>query len=171
MYTNDGFIKLPRSISSWRWYTDGNVLRLYIHLFIKAAYKQGEWRTEKIEKGQVVTSRKRLSLELNMSESMVTRILKKLEGTGEIKLNPNNKYTVITLLKWAEYQETDYFFTGNRTTSEQQPNGKRTHTNKENKVNKLNKSNGAPARGREKNKKASNFDFAEINRLIEEGLM
>ena len=174
MHTTEGFIKLPRSLLEWCWYEDANVFRLYVHLFFKAAFKDGEWKTEKIKKGQLITSRKKLAEQLKISESMVTRILKKLESTGDISLKSNSQYTVITLLKWAEFQESRYFFcpdaNSNRTASEQQMNNNRTHINNVNNINKENNVNkyGARARERENLSKIATYDLSLVDKIINE---
>ena len=123
---NEGFIKLPREITSWRWFADANVFKVYIYLLTKAAFKETEWKQETIKKGQLITGRRKLSTELGINESSITRILKKLESTGDISLKANNKYTIITLLNWEKTQGNNYFFKDKRTTNEQQANNKRT---------------------------------------------
>ena len=72
----EGFVKLPRDFLNWRWFDDANVVKLYIYLLLNAAFKTTEWKGETIEKGQLITGRKKLSKALGISESMVTRILK-----------------------------------------------------------------------------------------------
>ena len=99
-----------------------------------------------------------------LSESSITRILKKLEETGDISLKANNKYTVITLLNWDKTQGNNYFFADKRTTNEQQENNKRTQYKKEKNVNNV-KNNGA--RGRErKNIENGSIDWSQIDKLI-----
>ena len=44
MHTNEGFVKLPRTLLDWRWYTEPNALRLYIHLLLKANFKEIVWK-------------------------------------------------------------------------------------------------------------------------------
>ena len=56
---------------------------------------------------------------VGISESLVTRKLKKLEATEYISLKSNNRYTVVNLLKWGK---TIIFLP----TGEQQANNKRT---------------------------------------------
>lgn len=132
---SEGFVKLPREITSWCWFSDPEVLRVYIYLLTRAVFKETQWKTETLKAGQLITGRKKLSEALDISESMITRILKKLEGTGDISLETNNRYTVITLLKWEETQGSDYFFADKRTTNEQQRNNERTQNKKEYKEN------------------------------------
>ena len=162
---SEGFVKLPRDIVNWRWFNDANVLKLYIYLLVNAVFKTTEWKTEILEKGQLITCRKNLAQALAISESMVTRILKKLESTGEISLKSNNRYTVITLLKWAKTQENDYFFANKRTTNEQQTNNKRTQYKKEKNVNNIN-NYYAHARARKNDIYNGSIDWSQMDEII-----
>ena len=161
----DGFVKLPRDFLNWRWFSDANVLKVYIYLLLNAAFKTTEWKNETLQKGQLITGRKKLAEAVNISESMVTRILKKLESTGDISLKSNNKYTVVTLLNWAKMQGNDYFFTDKRTTNEQQTANNRTQYKKEKNVNNV-KNNSAPAREKKYNIYDGSIDWSTINEII-----
>lgn len=124
MYT-DGLIKLNRSILEWGWYNDPNTMRLFLHLMLKANYTDGEFKTHIIKRGQLVTGRKRLSEELNMSEQEVRTALNHLKSTGEITVNPTSKYSIITLNSYDKYQSLT-----NTSTDKQPSNSQHSTTNK-----------------------------------------
>ena len=161
----EGFVKLPRDFISWRWFDDANVVKLYIYLLLNAAFKPTEWKNETLEKGQLITGRKKLSKALGISESMVTRILKKLEATGDISLKSNNKYTVVTLLNWGKTQCDDYFFTNKRTTNEQQTDNNRTQYKNVNNLKKV-KNNSAHAREKKNDIYNGSIDWSNIDMII-----
>ena len=161
----EGFVKLPRDFLNWRWFDDANVVKLYIYLLLNAAFKTTEWKGETIEKGQLITGRKKLSKALGISESMVTRILKKLEATEDISLKSNNKYTVITLLKWGKMQGDDYFFANKRTTNEQQSNNNRTQYKNVNNLKNV-KNNSARTRERKNDIQSGSIDWSQVDMLI-----
>ena len=161
----EGFVKLPRDFLNWRWFDDANVVKLYIYLLLNAAFKTTEWKGETLEKGQLITGRKKLSKALGISESMVTRILKKLEATEDISLKSNNKYTVITLLKWGKMQGDDYFFANKRTTNEQQTNNNRTQYKNVNNLKNV-KNNSARTRERKNDIQSGSIDWAQVDMLI-----
>ncbi len=164
MHTKEGFVKLPRSILDWRWYTEPNVLRLYIHLLLNASFKDTEWKTKIVKKGQVITGRKALAAELEMSESQVRTALEKLEKSKDISISATNKYSIITLLKWAEFEEKQYFFTNKSPTNHQQANNKSPHKNKYNKVNNV---NNYSARAREKKSlKNGSIDWSLVDEIV-----
>lgn len=99
-----GYIALHRSIMDWRWYQDANTCRVFIHLLMTANHAEGEWRGVTIRRGQTVTSRRSLSRTLGISESAVRLALRRLISTGEITVQTNSRYSIITLSKYDEYQ-------------------------------------------------------------------
>ena len=155
-----GYVKLHRHTMHWRWYTDPNVFRVFIHLLLNASYKDYEWNNETLLKGQLITTRRRLASELRMDESAVTRALKKLTSTGEIKIKTTNKYSVVTIVKWDFYQNPEDFLNNKRTSTENQANNNRTLYKKEKNVKKY--YNNAPAREREH----SSIDFSLLDLII-----
>lgn len=98
------FIKLYRKIEDWRWYTDANVFRVFIHLLIKATYDLFNWKGRDLKPGQVVTGRRKLAAELSLTEKQIRGALLKLESTGEISIERTNKFSVITINNWGLYQ-------------------------------------------------------------------
>lgn len=103
-----GYIREYRKIMQWRWYHDVAVAHLFRHLILSANYTTADWQNITISRGQLVTSRQRLAFETGLTEKMVRRCLKVLEKTGEIQLQPSNKYTLITICKYSEYQGDGY---------------------------------------------------------------
>ena len=162
---NEGFIKMPRDITCWRWFADAKVLKVYIYLLTKAAFKEIQWKNETLKKGQLIIGRKKLADELGIHESSITRILKKLESTKDISIKANNRYTIITILNWEETQSKNYFFEGRRTTNEQQANNKRTQNNKEKNLN--NAKNIAQGRKGENN--SGSIDWSQMDLIINGG--
>lgn len=101
----EGWVKLFRKLIEWEWYKDKNVKILFLHLLLTANYEDKEWKGEIIKKGQLVTSRDKLSKELGLSDQELRTALKKLKSTGEISIKSTNKYTIITIENWDKFQE------------------------------------------------------------------
>lgn len=57
-----GFIKFYRDFQDWHWYSDANVLQLYIHLMLTANFKDKPFKDIIVHRGEVVISHMRLSL-------------------------------------------------------------------------------------------------------------
>lgn len=98
------FIKLDRKIQYWGWYGDPSVLAVWVHILIDANFKENVWQGMVIKPGELVTSVSRLSLETGLSVQQVRTALKKLESTNEISCKTTNKYTLIHVNKWSQYQ-------------------------------------------------------------------
>lgn len=100
----NGFVKIHKRIVSWEWYTDPNTFRLFIHLLLNANFKSNRWMGKEILPGQLVTGRKRLSIDLKLSEREIRTSLTKLKTTNEITIKTTNKFSIITICKWDNYQ-------------------------------------------------------------------
>lgn len=94
-----------------------------------------------LEKGQLLTTTKHIATSLNINESKVNRILKKLKIEKQIDKQTSSRNTLITVLNWNLYQESDKQneeqVTNKRQASEEQmksnrqTNGKPSYYNKE----------------------------------------
>lgn len=102
--TNSGFIKLHRKMLEWEWYTDTNVKVVFIHCLLKANFTQKNWRGITIERGSFITSYANLARELNLSVKQVRLAIEKLKRTGELAIKTTNKYSIITIKNYDEYQ-------------------------------------------------------------------
>ena len=100
-----GFIKLFRKITQWSWYDKPTVRDTFIHLLLTANYKPNEWHGQIIEVGQTVTSIAKLSLALGFSNKQIRSALDKLQESGEIVKQRANKHTLISVVKFKDYQE------------------------------------------------------------------
>lgn len=60
-----------------------------------------------LEKGQLLTTTKHIAISLNINESKVNRILKKLKNEKQIDKQTSSRNTLITVINWNLYQESD----------------------------------------------------------------
>lgn len=149
-----GFIKLDKDIEHWGWYSDLIVKSVFLDILIHTNYADGEFKGVEIKRGQAVIGRKAMAKRLGISEQNVRTALKKLQSTGEIKLQkPTNKstnkstnlFTLVTVVKWEVYQ--GWYDSSNqesnlKVTKEQPKSNQRvTASNKNNKKNKNNINN------------------------------
>lgn len=128
----DWWIKIfPYRLLEWEWYDDLYMFRLFMHLLLKANYRDKEWHGTIIKRGQLVTSLGHLSTETGLSYRNVRTCLDKLEKTGEIVRQATNKFTIITVCKYGKYQQVpaDERQTNDKqTTNKRQANDKQTTT-------------------------------------------
>lgn len=123
----NGYIKLFRKLIRWGWYQDSVVKSLFLHCLLIASFRDFNWMDQRLNAGQFVTSYKRLAEDLGFSVQQIRTALKKLESTGEITSTSTNKFTVITIVNWENYQsdEDTPNTQGNKPiTNEQQTNNK-----------------------------------------------
>lgn len=97
---------------------DPDLFRLWMYCLMKASHKERKVLVDKqevqLEPGQFVTGRFSLHQEFNQGipprkqtkDTTLWSWLKKLENMGNLDIKSFNKYSVISILQWAEYQET-----------------------------------------------------------------
>ena len=100
-----GFIVLWRKITEWRWYGDPVASRLFIHFLVTANHKPSWFQGELIDRGQLITGRKELSETLGISEKSVRLGINKLKETNEITTKTTNRFSIITVVKYSDYQD------------------------------------------------------------------
>lgn len=103
----EGFVKIHRSLLSWQWYTDTPTKCLFIDLLLSANFADKKWKGIVIERGQLVTSIDHLSLSTGLTPKQIRRALDNLESTGEITTKRTNKFTLITICNYDNYQCAD----------------------------------------------------------------
>lgn len=111
----NGFILLHRKLKQWGWYKDSVVKDLFLHLLLSASFKDFEWMGRQLKAGQLITGRKRLAEELDFTERQIRTALDKLKSTGEVTIETTNKYTIITVVNWEDYQGLDKIATSKTT--------------------------------------------------------
>lgn len=99
-----GWVKLHRKLLEWEWYGDAHMVHLLVHLLLTAAPEDRKYKGLTIKRGQVVTSKKKLSEALNMSETSVMRRLRRLEVDHFVDLKVDQHGTVITICNYDSYQ-------------------------------------------------------------------
>ncbi len=136
----------------WEWYRDDKTFRVFLHLLLTANHEPKKWQGIMVEKGQKITSYGHLAEDLGLGVQSVRTSLNKLKSTGEITIKNTTKYSVITILKWDDYQST------NTPTNKQLTNNQQTTNNKQECKEGKNekKGNNAPPEG-------------DIEKLLNEG--
>ena len=101
----ESYIKLFRRFTEWGWYSDGNTMRVFLHILLNANYKDGEFKGHKIRAGECVFGRKAAAEALGLSEQQIRTALHHLRKSGEISTSKvTNKFTILKVEMWAFYQ-------------------------------------------------------------------
>lgn len=115
-------------MTEWEWYREPNILSLFIHILFLANWEDKQWHGNIIKRGSFITSVENLALETGLSIQQTRTILGKLEHTGEINKQTTNKYTLITINKYDDYQKVTSTSTNKQQTNNKQPNKQITTT-------------------------------------------
>jgi len=132
------YIKIHREILDSYCFSSSNSLKIWIWLLVKANFKKsfctlkagkGEVTVE-INRGQLLFGRFKAEDELGIDGSLIYRVIKKFEELGQIEIESNNQFSIITICKYEDYQgeinNNEQQTNNKRTTNEQQMNNKRT---------------------------------------------
>lgn len=114
----------------WEWYDDIPTKVLFFHLLLTVNYEEKKWRGQTIKAGQIITSLAHLSEQTMLSARNIRTSIEKLEKTGELTRQTTNRFTILTLVKWDEYQSQELSPTS-QLTNKRQTNDKQTTTTKE----------------------------------------
>lgn len=132
----EGWVRFHRKIEEWEWFTDPNTFRVFFYLVLKANHKDREWRGIEIKRGQLITSRDKIAVALDLSPQQIRTSLKKLQSTNEITIESTNKYSIVTIEKYADYQDNQPAQQPTEQPSNNQPDNHQITTNKNVKNNK-----------------------------------
>jgi uncharacterized phage protein (TIGR02220 family) len=139
-----GYIKLYRKILDSQVFVHEKTLKIWIWCLLKANFKPkwidlkiGKGSTEiEVKRGQFIFGRNKAADELNMRSSTVYSHMQKLVRMGNIIMDSNNQYSIVTICKYDSYQKGIYSdMTSNEQVTDNQrtTNGQLTDTtNKEN---------------------------------------
>lgn len=133
-----GRVKFHRKITEREWYSDANTFRVFFHLITIANHKDWKRQGIDVKRWQTITGRIELAKKLNLSEMQIRTALDKLERTWEISKKTTNRFTLITVLKYCDYN--DYDLEDNQQITNKQPtDNQQITTNKNDKKEKKEK--------------------------------
>lgn len=126
---DSGWLKLYRSLERWEWFKDSQTLHVFILILINANHKDGKWRGIPVKRGQWITGRKTIAEKTGISEQSIRTILVRLKSSGEIRIKPTNRYSLIKVVNWDSYQP-DIIDSTSQLTSNQPAINQQSTTNK-----------------------------------------
>jgi len=92
------------------------MVHFFIHLLLTANFVKGKFQGVDVERGQLVTGIKKLNADTGISEQSIRTCIKRLKLTGEITTKSTNEFTVITIVKYNDYQQYEKKLTIKQTT-------------------------------------------------------
>lgn len=130
---NLGWIKLHRTLLDSQIWASPEGLKIWMWILLKAHHSDkplycemqtGEGKTTvKVFQGQFIFGRKTAAIELDMSESMVYRWIKKLASNKYCMISeqPHKHFTIIQVNNWKQYQGNNEDKVNNHCTTTGQP--------------------------------------------------
>lgn len=102
--TEQGFIKLHRSILSWEWWDNDITLKVFLWLLLNANWEDSRFQGYVIPKGSLVTSYDSISRNLKISPKQARTAIKHLKRTGEVAIKRANKFSIVSIANWEKFQ-------------------------------------------------------------------
>jgi len=99
----------------WEWSDDPNMVALWFHILLEANYEPKNWRGLTIARGQLVFGLEAWVEKTGISRQSLRTCILRLKSTGELTGKSTNKFTVLTIVKYEEYQCNDSELTGKST--------------------------------------------------------
>ena len=102
-------MKIHRSILLHPVFQDSELLHLFLYCIAKANHRDGRllWKGKEstLERDQFVFGRKSASKETGIKQSTIYRKMMILKTMEMIDIEPNNKFSTVTVLKYGKYQD------------------------------------------------------------------
>lgn len=173
-----GWIKLHRKLLDSPIFQNEKLFKVFAYCLMKASHKEHTQlvgrRVVHLQKGQFVFGRKRASEELRLKESTVRDYVKLLEKLGTIDIKSDNKFSVITVVNWAIYQNdeeiSDSKNDNKSTTNQHQMDSKSTTNQHQINTNKNVKNVENDKNGKNEKNVVVGDDFASIYNLYQENI-
>ena len=99
------YIKINRKILDWEWYGNINTKILFLHMLLKANWKDGKFEGTTVPRGSFISSYPRLATECDLTVNELRTALKHLVSTGEVTVKAHAKYSVFTVNNYCQYQD------------------------------------------------------------------
>lgn len=115
MDSRNGYIKLYRQLLGSQVFANEGLLKVWVYCLLKASHKEqwvtiktGRGETEiKVGVGQFIFGRDVAAKELGMKPSSVRNRMQKLEKVGNLDIEVDTHYSVVTVCNWDNYQSCD----------------------------------------------------------------
>ena len=149
------FISIHRKLFDWEWYQSPETFLLWIHCLLKANHTPKKWQGIPIKRGQFITSFQTLSKETGLSLQTVRTCIKRLKSTQCLTWSAQSKYSLITIIKYDDYQKANTKSNIQSTRNQHATNMQLTSTNNDNNDNNDNLSSDPSESGKKENKKSN----------------
>jgi hypothetical protein len=98
------WIKLHHKLLKWEWFPNPEMVQMLVYLLLNANYEDGNYQGIPILRGQLITTLPKLQSDLRQTLRQTRTQLERLKKTGEIVIKTTNKYSLITICNYDDYQ-------------------------------------------------------------------
>lgn len=106
-----GWLKIHRQLMHSPVFENEKIFKTFMYCLMKATHKEHDQLVGRtlvhLKVGQFVFGRNKASLEMNMKPSTLWDNMQTLKLMGNITIKSNNKFSVVTVVNWATYQQQD----------------------------------------------------------------
>lgn len=138
-----GFITLHRKVTENPIWKNSQLVHLFITLLLLANHEEKKFlfngKLESVKRGQLITGRHTLAEQTLIPAGSIPRYLGILEKLGIVNIKANNKFSLITIEKYNDYQNKDgvaNIKANNKRTASEQPVNTNNNDNNVNNDNK-----------------------------------
>jgi predicted transcriptional regulator len=101
----NGWISLYRSLLDWEWFSNSEMVHLFIYFLLKANHEPNKWQGIELSRGQFITGREKIKSETGIPESTIRTCIERLKKSDVITVKTTNKYSIITVCNYDSYQQ------------------------------------------------------------------
>ena len=101
----NGYIKIDRGIMDWEWWDDLPTFKLWMTILLLANWEDKKWHGKDIPRGSFWASYETLSKKSGLTYKQVRTALAKLKRTGEVAVQRAHDGTLITVVKYGDFQD------------------------------------------------------------------
>ena len=123
-----GYIKLWRKIEDWTWFSDVSLVGIFIHFLIRANHKDSTYQGHSVPRGSFVCGINALAKQTKLTPQKLRTIFIKLKSTQEITIKSTNKFSIVSIVNFHQYQENSTNKITSKITNEQQSDNKQVTT-------------------------------------------
>lgn len=113
----NGFIKLHRKIQNWKWFFDRDMYWFWTWLLMEADYEEQKVGEKVIPKGSLVCSLQTIHFNTRYPIQKIRTMLSKLKEDHQITIESRVKYSIYTIINYADYHADDPALTSKSTSS------------------------------------------------------
>ena len=133
-----GWVCVHRQILDNPIFKNDKLFRVFMYCLLKASHSNNDQlvgdAVVRVKKGELVSGRKAISRDTNLTEMNVRTALEKLKKLKILTIKSTKKYSIISIVNWSCYQQANQQPTNSQPTANQQP----TTNNNVNNVNNVN---------------------------------